>query len=106
MTNSEPGRLDRVERLMESIATQVANNREDIVRTDQATRRNASAIRSLGERMEQFIQQGQADRERMEQFIQQAQADRELMVQLQQEVRGIQTENRHILEILLNQQND
>ncbi len=92
MTNSETGRLDRVERLMESIATQVANNREDIVRTDQATRRNASAIERLGERMEQFIQQ--------------AQADRELMVQLQQEVRGIQTENRRILDILLNQQND
>jgi hypothetical protein len=71
MTNSEqPSRLDRIEQALEATLSLTQRNREDIAETNRMTQRNAAAIARLEQRMEQFIQQAEADREFMRTEIQ------------------------------------
>lgn len=95
-------RLDRIERALETATnlsqtainlSQTAINlaqqsREDIVQLSQAVRTNTANIARLSERVEQFIQQSQSDREI-----------------LQSEIRGIRTEVTRIAGYLFGQQN-
>ena len=114
MTNSNGNsRLDRIEQNLEQL-TQTVNqlagaaqsalmlaqtNREALTQTERMISRNTSAISRLDERMEQFITQAEEDRRRMDLMLQQAEEDRRIM-------RGIQTENRRILDHLFGENNN
>ncbi len=107
MTNSNGNtRLDRIEQNLEQL-TQTVNqlagaaqtNREALAQTERMISRNTAAISRLDERMEQFINQAEEDRRRMDLMLQQADEDRRIM-------RGIQTENRRILDHLFGENNN
>ena len=114
MTNSNGNsRLDRIEQNLEQL-TQTVNqlagaaqtaltlaqtNREALAQTERMISRNTAAISRLDERMEQFINQAEEDRRRMDLMLQQAEEDRRIM-------RGIQTENRRILDHLFGENNN
>ncbi len=92
MTNSNGNKLNRIEQILELTALQTQRNREDIVRLEQIARQNTAASAQ--------------HRERMDQFIIQAEEDRRLIREIQVEIRGIQTENRRILDHLFGENNE
>jgi uncharacterized protein YoxC len=88
MTNSEqPSRIDRIEQALEATLNLTQRNREDIAETNRTCQRNANAIATLSERMEQFIQQAEADREFMRLEFQ----------AIRSEMQGIRTETQRII---------
>ncbi len=101
------GRLDRIEANLETVgetlvrvARVVENNRGDI---DQIFERLDQLSASVGElRQSQQVLTERFDglAQMMAQFVQNAEADRAVMREMQLEVRGIQTENRRILDHL------
>ncbi len=56
-------RLERLEQIAQTTLSIAQKNREDLARTEQLTRRNATAIARLEERMEQYIVEGREHRE-------------------------------------------
>lgn len=82
-------RLTRLEELASTTLSIAQKNREDIERTEELTRRNASAIARLDEKMEQYLIEGRENRE---------------FIALQ--VEGIKIETRRILEHLFGQSNN
>lgn len=87
MTNDEPTRLDRIEMTLEALIGTMADFRDEMatLRADINEDLNAMtrAVRTLAE-------EGQRDREDIR--------------TMQAEIRGLQSENRRILDYLLNQQ--
>ncbi|MGK7874674.1 MAG: hypothetical protein AB4426_15630 [Xenococcaceae cyanobacterium] len=123
MTNSPPDRLDRIEAVLESTAHLAQSNtlsitdlRESIrsveVIAESNTRSIASlreAIRAVGvvtENNAQTITRLSEENnrtmsrlaERINRFVEQAERDRAAILQMQREIKGLQTENRRILE--------
>ncbi len=107
------GRLDRIEANLETVgetlvrvARVVENNRGDI---DQIFERLDQLSASVGElRQSQQVLTERFDglAQMMAQFVQNAEADRAVMREMQLEVRGIQTENRRILDHLFGVEDD
>jgi hypothetical protein len=56
-------RLDRIEQILEITLTLGQQFREDLIQIDQMTKRNASAITRLEEKVTQFVKQSIQDRE-------------------------------------------
>jgi hypothetical protein len=56
-------RLDRIEQILEITLTLGQQFREDLIQIDQMTKRNASAITRLEEKVTQFVEQSIQDRE-------------------------------------------
>ncbi len=56
-------RLDRIEQILEITLTFGQQFREDLIQIDQMTKRNASAITRLEEKVTQFVKQSIQDRE-------------------------------------------
>lgn len=56
-------RLDRIEQILEMTLTLGQQFREDLIQIDQITKRNASAITRLEEKVTQFVEQSIQDRE-------------------------------------------
>jgi len=56
-------RLDRIEQILETTLTLGQQFREDLIQIDQMTKRNASAITRLEEKVTQFVEQSIQDRE-------------------------------------------
>jgi hypothetical protein len=56
-------RLDRIEQILEITLTFGQQFREDLIQIDQMTKRNASAITRLEEKVTQFVDQSIQDRE-------------------------------------------
>ena len=56
-------RLDRIESILEITLTLGQQFREDLIQIDQMTKRNASAITRLEEKVTQFVDQSIQDRE-------------------------------------------
>lgn len=56
-------RLDRIEQILEMTLTLGQQFREDLIQIDQMTKRNASAITRLEEKVTQFVEQSIQDRE-------------------------------------------
>ena len=56
-------RLDRIEQILEITLTLGQQFREDLIQIDQITKRNASAITRLEEKVTQFVEQSIQDRE-------------------------------------------
>jgi hypothetical protein len=56
-------RLDRIESILEITLTLGQQFREDLIQIDQMTKRNASAITRLEEKVTQFVEQSIQDRE-------------------------------------------
>jgi hypothetical protein len=56
-------RLDRIEQILEITLTLGQQFREDLIQIDQMTKRNASAITRLEEKVTQFVEQSMQDRE-------------------------------------------
>lgn len=77
-------RLDRIERILETTLTLTQQCRQDLIQTDQITKRNAAAIARLEERMNQFIEQSAQDREI-----------------IKSEMRGLRTEMQRLIETTL-----
>ena len=59
-TDSE--RLDRIEQILEITLSLGQQFREDLIQIDQMTKRNASAITRLEEKVTQFVEQSIQDR--------------------------------------------
>jgi|688.fasta_scaffold64160_1 hypothetical protein len=55
--------LDRIESILEITLTLGQQFREDLIQIDQMTKRNASAITRLEEKVTQFVEQSIQDRE-------------------------------------------
>lgn len=69
MTNAEESRLDRIERVLDALATNLANEtdarlalREDIEITYQLARQTAEAVDSLSRSVAQLVENADADR--------------------------------------------
>jgi hypothetical protein len=77
-------RLDRIERILETTLTLTQQCRQDLIQTDQITKRNAASIACLEERMNQFIEQSAQDREI-----------------IKSEMRGLRTEMQRLIETTL-----
>lgn len=77
-------RLDRIESILEATLTLTQQCRQDLIQTDQMTKRNANAIARLEERMNQFIEQSAQDRET-----------------IKSEMRGLRTEMQRLIETTL-----
>ena len=77
-------RLDRIERILETTLTLTQQCRQDLIQTDQMTKRNATAIARLEEKMNQFIEQSAQDRET-----------------IKSEMRGLRTEMQRLIETTL-----
>jgi hypothetical protein len=77
-------RLDRIERILETTLTLTQQCRQDLIQTDQMTKRNATAITRLEEKMNQFIEQSAQDRET-----------------IKSEMRGLRTEMQRLIETTL-----
>jgi len=77
-------RLDRIEGILETTLTLTQQCRQDLIQTDQMTKRNATAIGRLEERMNQFIEQSAQDREI-----------------IKSEMRGLRTEMQRLIETTL-----
>jgi hypothetical protein len=56
-------RLDRIEQILEITLSLGQQFREDLIQIDQMTKRNASAITRLEEKVTQFVDQSIQDRE-------------------------------------------
>ncbi len=56
-------RLDRIEQILEITLTLGQQLREDLIQIDQMTKRNASAITRLEQKVTQFVEQSIQDRE-------------------------------------------
>jgi hypothetical protein len=56
-------RLDRIEQILEITLTLGQQFREDLIQIDQMTKRNASVITRLEEKVTQFVEQSIQDRE-------------------------------------------
>ena len=56
-------RLDRIEQILEITLSLGQQFREDLIQIDQMTKRNASAITRLEEKVTQFVEQSIQDRE-------------------------------------------
>ena len=56
-------RLDRIEQILEITLTLGQQFREDLIQIDQMTKRNASAITRLEQKVTQFVEQSIQDRE-------------------------------------------
>lgn len=109
--NSEQ-RLDRIERILDTLASNQITEREDrlAVREDleilsQTVQRSVEntdrAISQLTQNLNSSIQDLTGI---MVQFAHDAEADRAVMREIQTEVRGLQSENRRILDHLFGQQ--
>ena len=77
-------RLDRIESILEAPLTLTQQCRQDLIQTDQMTKRNATAIARLEEKMNQFIEQSAQDRET-----------------IKSEMRGLRTEMQRLIETTL-----
>ncbi|MFN9176753.1 MAG: hypothetical protein ACK58N_20170 [Synechocystis sp.] len=77
-------RLDRIESILEATLTLTQQCRQDLIQTDQMTKRNATAIARLEEKMNQFIEQSAQDRET-----------------IKSEMRGLRTEMQRLIETTL-----
>lgn len=77
-------RLDRIESILETTLTLTQQCRQDLIQTDQMTKRNATAIARLKEKMNQFIEQSAQDRET-----------------IKSEMRGLRTEMQRLIETTL-----
>lgn len=77
-------RLDRIESILETTLTLTQQCRQDLIQTDQMTKRNATAIARLEEKMNQFIEQSAQDRET-----------------IKSEMRGLRTEMQRLIETTL-----
>ncbi len=56
-------RLDRIEQILETTLSLAQQFREDLIQTDQMTKRNTAAIARLEEKVNQFVEQSIRDRE-------------------------------------------
>jgi hypothetical protein len=77
-------RLDRLESLLEATLSLTQQFRQDLIQTDQMTKRNAAAIARLEERMKQFIESSISDRQTFT-----------------SEIRGLRTEMQRLIEQVL-----
>jgi response regulator of citrate/malate metabolism len=104
MTRSEESRLDRIERILLQVAEQQQRTQEQQQRTQEQVDTNVAAITRL-EAAQEKTQKNLDDliEETLQMFgdsIAQADQDRAIMREMQSEVRGLQTENRRIFEVL------
>ncbi|MEB3193348.1 MAG: hypothetical protein VKL42_23645 [Snowella sp.] len=79
-------RLDRIEQILEMTLTLGQQFREDLIQIDQMTKRNASAITRLEEKVTQFVEQSIQDRETVT-----------------SEFRGLRLEMQRLIELTLGQ---
>ena len=79
-------RLDRIESILEITLTLGQQFREDLIQIDQMTKRNASAITRLEEKVTQFVEQSIQDRETVT-----------------SEFRGLRLEMQRLIELTLGQ---
>ena len=79
-------RLDRIESILEITLTLGQQFREDLIQIDQMTKRNASAITRLEEKVTQFVDQSIQDRETVT-----------------SEFRGLRLEMQRLIELTLGQ---
>jgi len=79
-------RLDRIEQILEITLTLGQQFREDLIQIDQMTKRNASAITRLEEKVTQFVDQSIQDRETVT-----------------SEFRGLRLEMQRLIELTLGQ---
>ncbi|UXE58999.1 MAG: hypothetical protein KA717_23915 [Woronichinia naegeliana WA131] len=79
-------RLDRIEQILEITLTFGQQFREDLIQIDQMTKRNASAITRLEEKVTQFVDQSIQDRETVT-----------------SEFRGLRLEMQRLIELTLGQ---
>ena len=79
-------RLDRIEQILEITLTLGQQFREDLIQIDQMTKRNASAITRLEEKVTQFVEQSIQDRETVT-----------------SEFRGLRLEMQRLIELTLGQ---
>jgi DNA anti-recombination protein RmuC len=77
-------RLDRLERIVETTLSLTQQFRQDLMQTNQMTKRNAEAIARLEERVSQFVEQSIADRSTFT-----------------AEIRGLRTEMQRLIERVL-----
>jgi hypothetical protein len=90
MTVNEESRLDRIERILLQVAEQQQVNTEAIT---QLQTTQARTQKNLDDLIEETLQM-------FGDSIAQADQDRAIMREMQSEVRGLQTENRRIFEVL------
>ncbi|MEB3173774.1 MAG: hypothetical protein VKN60_01075 [Cyanobacteriota bacterium] len=83
---TENDRLDRIERILEATLTLAQQFRQDLIQTDQMTKRNAAAIARLEEKVNQFVEQSIQDRETVT-----------------SEFRGLRLEMQRLIELTLGQ---
>ena len=81
-------RLDRIEQILEITLTLGQQFREDLIQIDQMTKRNASAITQLEEKVTQFVKQSIQDRETVT-----------------YEFRGLRLEMQRLIELTLGENN-
>ncbi len=81
-------RLDRIEQILEITLTLGQQFREDLIQIDQMTKRNASAITRLEEKVTQFVKQSIQDRETVT-----------------YEFRGLRLEMQRLIELTLGENN-
>jgi hypothetical protein len=79
-------RLDRIEQILEITLTLGQQFREDLIQIDQITKRNASAITRLEEKVTHFVEQSIQDRETVT-----------------SEFRGLRLEMQRLIELTLGQ---
>jgi hypothetical protein len=79
-------RLDRIEQILEITLSLGQQFREDLIQIDQMTKRNASAITRLEEKVTQFVDQSIQDRETVT-----------------SEFRGLRLEMQRLIELTLGQ---
>lgn len=79
-------RLDRIEQILETTLSLAQQFREDLIQTDQMTKRNTTAIARLEEKVNQFVEQSIRDRETVT-----------------SEVRGLRLEMQRLIELTLGQ---
>jgi methyl-accepting chemotaxis protein len=104
MTQDQPSRLDRIEAILLQTATRL-----DQVATQQQV--NTDALGNVTTKLDQLTTKVDGLTEEVDSLrdivlhaVNNAEADRQLIVEMQTEVRGIQTENKRILEYLFGQQ--
>ena len=97
MTQAEPSRLDRIEAIVETLVNQSQVFREDL----QELRLDTQAI---GEQVSNLTEDVQATLQMINTLAQEGARDRQDIRTIQTEVRGLQQENRRILDYLFNQQ--
>ncbi|MBA3923698.1 MAG: hypothetical protein H0X31_19200 [Nostocaceae cyanobacterium] len=97
-------RLDRIERILETMASglnQVAEQQK--INTTAIAKVNAQLEASVSDLVRLFlesIEEAEADRAAIREMQVEAEADRVAIREMQSEVRGLQSENRRILEYL------